>query len=380
MRVVYAIDGLGAGGAQRQAAELGRFLHVERGVAVSFLVYHDADFYEPRLREAGVSVVRIAKQAKLDPFFPLRLRRWLRSHPTDVLHAFLLAPAFWARLALGGPRSGRRPAFVASERDSRIGETPSQHLLQGFVYRSADAVTANAASVAHEISLRLGVPTARVHHLPNGIDLAAWDEAAAEACPAALDSEHFHLALVGRFEAQKNHGFVLDVLDRVDAERRARWRVWFVGAETGGTAVVSSLRGEIARRGLADVVRLLAPTRSIAALMTRLHALILPSKHEGFPNVLLEAMASRLPTLAAPVGEVPNMIEHGRTGWVLPTSNPDAWARTLSALEDLGLEARRRMGEAARAVVEQRYRLEIVADRHLALYRDLLADRQARRA
>jgi glycosyltransferase involved in cell wall biosynthesis len=376
MRVFYAIDSLGSGGAQRQVVELASFLRSERGVDVSVLVYRDAAFHAARLREAGVPVVLLPKHAKLDPAFPVRMRRWLRDHRPDLVHAFLLAPAFWARLALGRARLGR-PVLIAAERNSLIADTFMRRTLQRFVYRSADAVTANAACAAREISERLAVPAERVHHLPNGIDLGAWDAAAAAECPVALEQGCFHVALVGRLEAQKNHRFVLDVLERVAARRRERWRIWFVGAASA--AVAQALHDELGRRGLAGIVRLLPPTPAIAALMVQLDALILPSRHEGFPNVLLEAMASRLPAIAAPVGEAPSMLEPGRTGWLVETSEPEAWARALEALEDLPREARRRIGEAARATVEERYRLEVVADQHLALYRRLVADRASPR-
>jgi glycosyltransferase involved in cell wall biosynthesis len=107
--------------------------------------------------------------------------------------------------------------------------------------------------------------------------------------------------------------------------------------------------------------------------MRHLDVLVLPSRFEGFPNVLLEAMASRLPAVATPAGDVPSLMEDGRTGFLVPLGDAAALARALERLEDMGPEGRRALGERARTAVEQRYRIEVVAEQHLALYRRLLA-------
>lgn len=380
MRIVYFIDSLGSGGAQRQSVELARQLVRRHGVDLRFGVYHDIDFYGPRLRELGIPVVHFPKRAKLDPTLPWRVRAWLRELAPDLVHAFLLAPSLWALAgALGLPRA-RRPVFVAGERSARIADTPQRGWVQRFVYGRSDAVTANAENVAEAIRTRLGLPGERVHYLPNGIDLASWDAEAAAPCPLALEPGHLHVALVGGLRAVKNHGVLLEALARIEPARRARWRVWFVGGETGAPGVAERVKAAIPRLGLGDVVRIVPPTRKVAALLRRLDVLVLPSEREGFPNVLLEAMASALPAIATPVGDVPNMIEDGVSGFLVPVGSADALARALVRLGEMPEAARRAVGARARDTVERRYRIEHVAARHLALYESLVAARRGGRS
>jgi glycosyltransferase involved in cell wall biosynthesis len=376
LHLVYAIDHLGSGGAQRQAVELG--LHFAgSGLRVSYLVYHPHDFFAPRLAGSSARVVRIPKRARLDPGFPLRIAAWLAAERPDVLHAFLLAPSFWSLLAVRRLARGRRPAFVVGERNTKVGEGLTERALQRFVYRRADAVTANSALAARLLCERLGVPEERIHYLPNGIDLAAWDRARSEPCPLALAPGRFQVGVIGRLEPQKGQRLVLEALSLLAPERRARLAVWLVGGETRGGAYPAELRAEIARRGLGDVVRIEPPVAAVAALFARLDALVLPSQREGFPNVLLEAMASGLPCIATRVGDVPQMISDGESGRVVPPGDAAALARALEELLEAEPEARAALGRRARAEVEKRWQLPAVAEQHLALYRELAARRGA---
>jgi glycosyltransferase involved in cell wall biosynthesis len=224
----------------------------------------------------------------------------------------------------------------------------------------------------------LGVPRERVHYLPNGIDLDAWDRARRAPCPIALEPGAFHVGCVGRLEPQKNHALLIEALGRIGAERLRDWRVWLVGGATGDPAYAARLLAEIERRGLAGVVRLVEPQREIAALLERFDLLVLPSRYEGFPNVLLEAMACGLPVVATAVGDVPNLLRSGEAGRMVAPGDADALARELVEMRARPEAERRRMGQAARAVVEERYRIETVAAQHLDFYARQLAAQESR--
>jgi glycosyltransferase involved in cell wall biosynthesis len=369
---VYAIDNVGGGGAQRQLVELATALAGVDDVRVSVLVYADHDFFLGRLEAAGVPVVRIRKRARLDPGLPSRVARWLEANGADLVHAFLPNPSIWYGLGVLRLPARRRPVFVTAERDTRFADNLLHGLAQRAVFRCSDAVTANSALAAEAIETRFGVPRERIHYLPNGIDLPAWDRASEEPCPLELDAGCFHLALVGRFEPQKNHALLLEALSRIGAERLAGWRVWCVGREIEGQSPDATIQADVARRGLGSVVRCVPPTRQIAALLRRLDGLVLASRHEGFPNVLLEAMASRIPSVATRVGDVANMLDDGETGFVVPPDDADALARALLRLHALAPAERAVMGMRARAVVEAHYQMQHVARQHLDLYRRLL--------
>lgn len=310
---------------------------------------------------------------KFDPTLPVRLGRWFARNDIDVVHAFMAAPALWSLLAVHTLPRARRPVLVAAERSAIANSTGFARTVQGFVYRHTDAVTANARPTLEELAHELRVPRARLHYLPNGIDLDAWDRAAARPCPFELAPDRFHAALIGRFSPEKNHELLLDALGRLSPAERRDWQLWFVGAATAEAGALGQLEDEIARRGLAEHVRLVAPTPDIASFLRCVDLLVLPSRYEGFPNVVLEAMASRTLVAAAPVGDVPSLVADGETGLLFAAGDPAALAASLCRARSLDESERRSLADRARSLVEQRYRIEVVAAAHRDLYRKLLA-------
>jgi glycosyltransferase involved in cell wall biosynthesis len=376
VHVAFVVDSLGSGGAQRQIVEMATFLHRRGDLRCTVLVYHPDDFYGPQLREADVPLVRIRKKGRVDPLLGRRIGRWLAQADVDLVHAFLLTPAFWSLAANAGLPRARRPVFVAAERNCLIATTWKLSVLQRLVYRHSDAVTVNAECAAREIRTKLGVPLEKLHYLPNGIDLARWDADAAAPSPIELEPEAFHLALVSGLRPQKGHVILLRALHALGRETTRRWRIWFVGASTSGARAARRVETEVQRLGLGDVVRFHPPVRNVAALLTRLGGVVLPSLHEGFPNVVLEAMASRTPVVATAVGDVPNLVEDGVSGLLAKTWDPDSLAERLLHLSRLSPSERRSMGEQARARVESRFSMQAVAQRYATLYTALVADRR----
>lgn len=370
MKVLFAIDTLGSGGAQRQAVEIAARLVESGRISARFAVYHSDPFFRPRLERAGIEITRLPKSLRYDPFFPSRLRADLRGRPVDVVHAFLLPPGMWSLLACRGLPRSSRPGLIASERNDRIATSRFEGFVQRRVYRGADAVTVNAEPVAGEIERKLGVARERIRYIPNGLDLAEWDRSMREPCPLELEPGLFHIGLVGRAAPQKHHELMIEALERIGPDRLASWRVWFVGAGLEGERA-ASLRARVGAAGLTDVVRFAPEQRAIAALMAHLSLAVLCSRHEGFPNVVLEAMASSLPVIATRVGDVPNMIESGRSGMIVPPGDAVALADALLAAFRKPPEERRAWGQQARARVEQRFAMDAVAERYFELYREV---------
>ncbi|HEC9537434.1 TPA: glycosyltransferase family 4 protein [Salmonella enterica subsp. enterica serovar Poona] len=135
----------------------------------------------------------------------------------------------------------------------------------------------------------------------------------------------------GMLRSEKGHDFMLNILSRLKQEGyRIRWLI----AGSGRPEEEEKLRAGIARRGMEDNVLMcgrlvpLAPVWQVASLM------VMPSRHESFGMVVAEAAGCGVPVIASAVGGIPEIIQHGRTGTLLPPDDPEAWSDALRAFFD----------------------------------------------
>jgi glycosyltransferase involved in cell wall biosynthesis len=132
----------------------------------------------------------------------------------------------------------------------------------------------------------------------------------------------------------------------------------------------AELRALVAELCLEQTVLLLGRRDDVGSLLAVADAFCLPSRHEGVPLSVLEAMAAGVPCVATAVGGVPEIVEHRRTGLVVAPGSPAALADALGELlSDPAAAAR--IGAAARAKVEREWSASVVARRYAALYGEL---------
>lgn len=128
--------------------------------------------------------------------------------------------------------------------------------------------------------------------------------------------------------------------------------------------------------GIAERVTFLGWQPDLRALLPTWDVFLHPSLEEGFPVAVLEAMASGIPVVASAVGGVPELVEDGRTGWLVPPGDAGALGERLGQLLSDG-SARRAMGAAARQRVRHNFTVDRMVDEIAAIYADLLEGRPA---
>jgi glycosyltransferase involved in cell wall biosynthesis len=174
-------------------------------------------------------------------------------------------------------------------------------------------------------------------------------------------------------------GPIVGAVSRLDRQKGLEglleaWRMLPRGTATllilGEGPLEAALRSRVAALGLENEVRLCGFQEDVGSFLALFDAFVLPSRYEGFPLALLEAMGHALPVVASDVPGVRDVIEHGRQGLLVPPESPPALAATLSRLlEDPSL--RKRLGEAARRRVEIEFAPGSVHDAYEHLFRSL---------
>jgi glycogen synthase len=410
-RAVHPLHGFG--GLERHVSDLARHL-ARRSVEVTLVTRTPDDGTTPAAAAAAIGdgaplTVRFVPYATfplagrrgttiLDrstayPLFGLRAgrlaARLVESGGIDIVHGLgasvlgyaLARPSLRARAPLvlnpqgleefGG--TGRR---FAGGRLKQAAYAPLRWAVRRCASRAA-SVIATDRSIEPSVQRYLHVPRSRMATIPNAVDLEACDALARPAdghhmrrfVPAGTE---YILLSVGRIE--QNKGF--HVLAEALAALRHRSWYWVL---VGDGPYRPALQRRVAALGLDERVRLLGRTRQeeLHAWYESADLFVHPTLYEGSSLVTLEAMAHRRPVVATTAGGLPDKVHPGVTGWLVAPGD----ARQLA--EALGEAMSRRehlmaLGDAGRALVEREFSWDTVAERTIALYRDLASESRNR--
>lgn len=221
-------------------------------------------------------------------------------------------------------------------------------------------------------SVREFAPSDRVRVVPPGIDLGEWADGDADRSsprPPQLPEEY--LVFVGRIAPNKGLGHLVAALALLPPPRRPH--LVLMGTDWGERSGLEALARE---RGVEEWITWtghVADRRTYRAIVRGARALVLPSEWEAYGLVLLEAMAARTPIVATAVGAVPEVLQHGRLGRLVPYGEPEQLAKALAAVADDRPGTSERAARAAEVVRGLDW--DASAERLRALYRDAVAGR-----
>ena len=366
------------GGSGIVATELGKAL-ADRGHDVHF-ISADLPF---RLTEfhPGLSFHQV-----LTPSYPLfrepqymlslanRLVQVAREYQLAIVHAHYAVPhataALLARQVLASSSSGPVPKVITTLHGTDItlvGSDPSYSEIVAYSIEQSDGVTAVSGSLAEATRRQL-----KVRHpisvIPNFIDCALYRRRP-DALLRTRFTEHGDGPLVihvSNFRPVKRIDAVMQVFARIASQVNARLLLVGDGPE------VSTAHRLARELGVADRTQWLGAQELVIPLLSAADVFLLPSAQESFGLAALEAMACEVPVVASNVGGLPEVIEHGVTGFLHPPDDLEGMAASaIALLRDPGLHQRVRQAAVAR--VRRDYCAERVVPIYEAAYSDVVA-------
>jgi glycosyltransferase involved in cell wall biosynthesis len=357
LRLALVATSLRLGGAEKQTVYMARALF-HAGMDVRLFYLGDGGHYEAALREMGLPVSRLYVPNR--PWTILArligaLRRF-RPHLVLVnqfgdLRYGAIAGRFCKALTLGGVRSDGWYELRAHGRAGRL----TLRLTHGFI---ANSHRAKQALVSQSVKPQ------KIEVLSNVIDLQDSDTRSALPLSFALPSGRLIAVAVGSLQPGKRFDRFLEALALARRSEPTLAGV-IAGADYG---VKAALQQRAQRLGLGppDLV-FLGECDCVPALLARSAYLVLSSDFEGLPNVVVEAMAARLPVITTPAGDAGVVVQHGKTGFVVPPDDTQGMAAFMVKLAQ-SPSLRTEMGEAGRKRVEQEYDYELLAERLVAIF------------
>ena len=313
-RVAFLINGLPMGGAERVISTIANHLS-KRGIDVKLITLKDS-ISAYRLEKAvevvsancnlnGGIINKLSNVLKVHSFY----RKYISLTRPDVIIAFLIQPSF---LAIIEKMLGLKYPLIVSERSDPFTRKKSLQRICNILYAHANCIVCQGDRVKkyyRQIGAKYSCEV-----IPNPIN----DECVAD---YVAENREKRIIAVGRLSSEKNHQLLIEGFATI-AQRFPKHRVEIYGKGP----LQEKLQKRIDELGMSDKIFLMG-TRS--NLMKELHdscLFVMPSNNEGFPNALIEAMASGIPVICTdfPTGIAREVIQDGENGFVIPVMDKDA--------------------------------------------------------
>lgn len=361
MRIALLIDGLGTGGAERQAVisaiELAR-----RGEDVELVTYHSENDFRCEIQNHNIKQVPVCSNQQSRVNRIISLSRYLRRAKFDVVHCFNTVPSTYGRLAA---KLAGVPTIFGGAR-GQIRDRPAIRLTNRVLTPGTAGWIVNSARVGDVVVRDFGARVDRVFVVPNGIrpsDFGSVLTASQARKKFGLPGETAVVTMVANLRPVKNHAMFFRMAARLVGTKSSPM---FALAGDGPAKV--ALQRLCDEMGLNEHVRFLGRCNNVGDLLRATTVHVLTSLSEGIPNSVLEACCAGIPTVSTDNGGSTEVILNGETGFIVPKENEEAMAaRVLELLHDDDL--RIRIGSAAQQMVSKRFSIEALGESLLRIYR-----------
>jgi len=375
IKVLHVVTGLNVGGSEMM---LYRFLSRSERTAFEHRVISliDVGTIGEKIRGLGVTVRALGMtRGVANPIGLFRLAHWLRQDPPAVMQTW----SYHSNLigGIAAKMAGRLPV-VWGLRTSNPHPKAKRTTL--WTARACARLSCwlptrivSCSDMLREVHKGLGYPDDKTLVIPNGVDTQEFVPSniarAAVRAELGISDRIALIGLIARFDLQKNHQCFIAAAAMLSAQVPD---IHFLLCGRGIEWTNQTLAGWIRSAGIENRCHLLGPREDIPQLMAALDIAALSSSGEGFPNVVIEAMACGIPCAVTDVGGCSFVV--GDTGRVVPTQDSAALARALGELVELGSEQRNSLGVAARRRVEEHFSLDAVVTKYQDLYQELASE------
>lgn len=371
--IVHVIHRLQVGGLENGLVNLinnspeGRFRH-------AIICMTDYTEFRKRLRD-DVPCYALHKKEGKDIAVYYRLWRLLRELQPDLLHTRNIGTL---ECVIPAVLSGVR-FRIHGEHGRDIQDIHGKNWKYNLLRRLLSPWISMFIALSKDLEIWLenvvGVPGRKIIQLYNGVDTGIFLPDASDNKRLPLEEfpapDTIKIGTVGRMQAEKDPVNLVKAFLLLAAKPGVqKERLFLVMVGEG------SLRKEVVRMltdaGYGNQVWIPGDRSDVPEILRALDIFVLPSLGEGISNTILEAMASGIPVVATEVGGNPELVDDNQTGFIVPSSNPEALANAVARyVTDKSLS--RQHGEAGRRRVEKVFSLQCMTDSYFALYDQVMS-------
>jgi len=357
-RILQIVDGYRMGGAENKLMELIASLDKKK-YEILLANIGPVGPLKCQFEKLGIKIYDFPRKWRFDPIPLLQLYKLIRYHKIEIVQTTLFWADFIGTLAA---KAAGSPLILSWETVSHEGDPYHNNFQRQDGYRLLAKLNHMIVAVSNEVKTSLirrrGVDPDKIRVIHYGVDLKAFHPNGKEIRTALrsqfnIESNVFLIGIVARLESWKGHKYFIEAFSDI-APRLPNVKTILIGD--------GSLRPELERlseeKNLQDCLYFLGIRDDIPALLNCIDLLVLPSlPGEGFPNVLLEAMACGKPVIATKVGGVPELVRNGYNGYIVKAGDVDELKSAL--LKAVGDDAQiRQMAKNALQTVQKDFSLE----------------------
>lgn len=357
MRILCFIDNLGSGGAQRQLVNLALGFQ-NKGHEVSFLVYHQADFYLPLLQEYNIHVTLINPNSYIKRIW--QCRRFIRRGKYDVVLSFLETPSFIAEVAAIPSKHWK---LIVGERSS----SPSiLRSLKGRLYRFfhllADYVVSN--SYTNKRLVKQANPLLKEEKNKTIYNTYELDKLnPTRFFKKQVEDDKFHLVIAASHQRLKNLKNLAYAVNLLSEQEKSILSIDWYGNQVQECFLENM--NCVVKLGLQQIIHFYPPTLDIYQKMVDAKAVGLFSIYEGLSNTICEAMCLGKPVITTDVSDNRLIIDDPQL--ISDANLPSSIAKSLSYLLSLSNEDLKQIGINNRRKAEKLFDKEIIVNQYLTL-------------
>jgi glycosyltransferase involved in cell wall biosynthesis len=348
-RLLFVIDNLNTGGAQRQMVNLAIGLK-RRQYRVELFCYAPGDLLAGPLHEADIPVHWMLKRSRFSLDVVLALKKLIQTQQYDLALSFLTTPNFYLTLA-GRLLNQRRMPIVISERFCDLPQeiTTTDRFARLF-YRFADHVVVNSHHQRVRLAQKYPFLKDRLSTIYNGYDLELFSPA-----PREPQNQRLEITTIASVSPYKNGLCLIEALRLLRERYGLAPEVDWIGQRVmqgERFRYAQQMDQQIHSYGLENQWRWLNQRSDIVEQLHQHDVLVHPSYGEGLPNVVCEALACARPVIVSDVLDHAKLVQDGISGYLFNAQDPADLAEKLCKFNSLPPEARRQMGLAGRRFAE----------------------------
>lgn len=366
LRVVQLITGLEVGGAERLLLNTLRHLSPEQFECHVVCLYNNGSIGR-EIETLGIPVTDVRMRSLSDLSGVLRLLKILKRLQPQILHTHLFRSNLWGRLV---GASLRIPIMISSEHSLTRTHFEGRLRIKWITWidtalsRLSDTVIAVSEST-RDLLRENGVASDKIVFIPNAIDTTLYLNQDGTSIRREFQLDHVKVVTaVGRLVSQKNHRLLIEAFSTV-LERFRHAKLLIVGS--------GPLRSELEARvpeSMRDNVLFLGTRSDIPQIMAASDVVVLPSSYEPFGLVLVEAMAASRPVIGTRVDGIPELIDDGINGIVVPPHDSVALSNAILSIlsDDIGARLMGAAGQRKSARFDIRTNVDSLSKLYLRMY------------